>query len=184
MDRDELIAALVTDKYSGFKTGDEPILAAASDVRLDEFRIASEANRTTHSTIARMEGDQRQTAARLKVAEDRIVKLEQPMSDEEFIQRAPTSVKAVLEARAAEEATLKASLVTSLKDLGGETEEQLKKKSIPELQTLAQYARIKVLDFSGKGVPVARAASQASYAPPDPWKDGIEKLRAAEAARR
>lgn len=186
MDRDELIAALVTDKYSGFKTGDEPILAAASDARLDEFRVASEANRTTHGTIAKMEADGRQTSARLKVAEDRIVKLEQPMTDEEFVQRAPTSVKAVLEARAAEEASLKASLVNSLKDLGGESEEQLKKKSIPELQTLAQYARIKVLDFSGKGVPMERYAQdkQVSYAPPDPYKADLEKLRAAEAARR
>jgi hypothetical protein len=104
------------------------------------------------------------------------------MTDDEFIQRAPTSVKAVLEARAAEEASLKASLVNSLKDLGGETEEVLKKRSIPELQTLAQYARIKVLDFSGKGVPMERYAADkhATYAPPDPYKEGLERMRAAE----
>ncbi len=183
--RDELIAALVTDNYSGFKDGDEPILQACADARLEEFRVASERNRTTHGTIARMEGEQRQTAARLKVAEEKIIKLEQPMTDDEFIARAPVSVKAVLEARAAEEATLKASLVSSLKDLGGETEAQLNKKSIPELQTLAQYARVKVLDFSGRGLPVERAASaHQSYAPPNPYEADIAKLRAAEAARR
>lgn len=182
--RDELIAALVTDSYSGFKDGDESILTGASDARLEDFRLAAEKTRTTHGTIAQMEANQRQTAARLKVAEERIVKLEQPMSDDEFIARAPASVKSVLEARAAEEASLKASLVSSLKDLGGETEEQLKKRTIPELQTLARYAQIKVLDFSGRGVAIERNASQAaSYAPPDPYKDGIEKLRAAEARR-
>lgn len=180
--RDELIAALVTDKFSGFKEGDESILTAASDARLEEFRAASETARTTASTITRMESDQRQTQARLKVAEERLVKAEQPMSDEEFIQRAPAGIKSVLEARAAEETALKASLVSSLKDLGGETEEQLKKKTITELQTLAQYARVKVLDFSGRGVAVERSASanKASFAPPDPYKDGIEKMRTAE----
>ncbi|MES2360030.1 MAG: hypothetical protein V4529_16945 [Gemmatimonadota bacterium] len=181
--RDELIAALVTDKYSGFKDGDESILTGASDARLEEFRVASEANRTTHGTIARMEADGRQTAARLKVAEARIVTLEQPMTDDDFVARlAPTSpIKTLLESRAAEEKTLHASLVSSLKDLGGETEEQLKKRTIPELQTLARYAHVKVLDFSGKGVPVERNASQhVSYAPPDPYKAGLEAHRAAE----
>ena len=182
--RDELIAALVTDSYSGFKDGDEPILTGASDARLDEFRAAAEKNRATHATIARMESDQRQTAARLKVAEEKIVKLEQPMTDDDFVARlSPTSpIKVMLESRAAEEKTLHASLVSSLKDLGGETEEQLKKRSIPELQTLAQYARVKVLDFSGRGLPVERSASAKTitYAPPDPYKDGLEKMRAAE----
>lgn len=181
--RDELIAALVTDKYSGFKTGDEAILTAAADVRLEEFRTAAEAHRTTAGVIARMEAEQRQTAARLTVAEQRLVKAEQPMTEDEFIQRAPAGIKAVLEARAAEEKTLHASLVSSLKDLGGETEEQLKKKTIPELQTLAQYARVKVLDFSGRGVAVARNAEHTSYAPPDPYKAGIEQHRAAETRR-
>ena len=65
---------------------------------------------------------------------------------------------------------------------GGETEEQLKKKTIPELQTLAQYARVKVLDFSGRGVPVERNASSkvVNYAPPNPYEPGLEKMRAAE----
>lgn len=177
----ELIAALVTDRYSGFKDGDEALLEAASDARLDEFRVASEASRAKDNTIAKMESDARNVNARLTVATERIVKLEQPMTEEDFIQRAPASIKSVLEARAAEEATLKSSLVTSLKDLGGETEEQLKKKSIPELQTLAQYARVKVLDFSGRGLPVERTASSkaANYAPPDPYASGLEKMRAA-----
>lgn len=179
--RAEVIAALVTDKYSGFKDGDEAILEAASDARLEEFRTASVAHRTSSETIARMETEQRNTSARLKVAEERLRTAEQPMTEEEFIQRAPASIKTVLEARAAEETALKASLVSSLKDLGGENEEQLKKKTIPELQTLARYAGVKVLDFSGKGLPVNRSAESkdASFAPPDPYKAGLEQLRTA-----
>lgn len=181
--RAELIAALVTDKYSGFKNGDEAILEAASDARLEEFRTASEASRATAGTITRMETEKRNTDARLKVAEERLVKAEQPMSEEEFTQRAPAGIKQVLEARAAEETALKTSLVSQLKDRGGESEDDLKKKSIPELQTLARYAGVKVLDFSGRGVPVNRAAetNRESFAPPDPYAAGIEKLRAAEA---
>lgn len=182
--RAELIAALVTDKYSGFKDGDEAILEAASDARLEEFRVAAEATKSTAGKITTMETEQRNTAARLKVAEERIKTSEQTLSEDEFIARAPESIKKVLEARQAEETALKASLVSQLKDLGGETEEQLKKKTIPELQTLAQYARVKVLDFSGRGAPVERnASSKASYAPPDPYKEALEKMRAAEARR-
>jgi len=183
--REELIAALVTDKYSGFKNGDESMLGAASDARLDEFRSASEVHRQTSSKIAQMEADIRQTQARLKVAEEARAKAEQPMTDEEFVLRAPASIKTVLEQRAAEEATLKTSLVNSLKDKGPETEEQLMKKSIPELQILAEYAKVRVLDFGGRGVPVERnATSHVSYAPPDPYAEGIKRQREAEAARR
>lgn len=186
--RDELIAALVTDKHSGFKAGDEAQLQVVSDARLEEFRAASENNRKQAETIAKMETDARQTAARLKVAEERIVKLELPMSDADFVARlaADSPIKVLLEQRAAEDTQLKASLVSSLKDLGGEKEEDLKKKSIPELQTLARYAGVKVLDFSGRGIPVERNAGEntrESYAPPDPYKAGLEQVRAAGAKR-
>ncbi len=180
--RAELIAALVTDKYSGFEDGDEAILEAASDARLDKFRTASEARRADAGTIARMETEQRNTSARLKVAEDRLKVAEQPISDDDYVARlAPTSpIKTLLEGRAAEEATLKASLVAQLKDLGGETEEELKKKSIPELQTLATYARVEVLDFSGKGFPVHRnAETKETYAPPNSYEAGIKALQGA-----
>jgi len=184
--RDELIAALVTDKHSGFKDGDEAILQGCADARLEEFRAASEANRTREGTIARLEAEGRQREARLKVAEGRITTLEQPMTEDEFIARAPASIKALLEARAAEEKQLHASLVSSLKDLGGKSEEELKKLPVAELQTLAQYARVKVLDFSGRGMAVERAAASktASFAPPDPYGPALAEKRTAEAARK
>lgn len=185
--RAELIAALVTDKHSGFKDGDQQMLEACGDARLEEFRTASEANRATASTITRMETDQRNTQARLTVAEGRLAKAEQTISDEDFIARLSLTspIRALLESRAAEEAALKASLVSSLKNIGGETEDDLKKKPIADLQVLARYAGVKVHDFSGRGLPTNRSAeSQVSFAPPDPFKADLEKLRAADAARR
>lgn len=180
--RAELIAALVTDKFSGFKEGDEAILEAAADARLEEFRTASETRRQEAGTITRMETEQRNTAARLKVAEDRLKTAEQPMTEDDFIARAPASIKTLLEARQAEETALRQSLVSQLKDLGGETEEQLKKKTIPELQTLAKYARVEVVDFSGRGLSINRTAeaNKDTYAPPDAYAAGIKALQAAK----
>lgn len=178
--RAEVIAALVTDKYSGFKTGDEVILEACSDARLEEFRAAADAAKTSAQAFARLETDNRNTAARLKVAEDRIKTLESPMSEEEFRQRAPEKIKSILTELAANEAAERAAYIGKLKDLGVDTEEALKTKSIEELKTLAQYARVDVPDYSGRGLPrEPRAASQnANYAPPSPYKAGLEALRA------
>lgn len=176
--RAEVIAALVTDKFSGFKDGDEAILEAASDARLEEFRSASDTARTAESARNRLEVDLRNASARLTVASDRIKTLEQPLSEEDFMQKAPPSIKVLLEAKKAEEDALRASLVSQLKDLGAHSEEELKKKSIDDLKTLASYARVEVPNFSGRGMPVERNASDRnSYAPPDPYADGLKALR-------
>lgn len=180
MDRAELIAALVMDKFSGFREGDEAILEAASDARLEEFRNASDARKVQASKESRLETDHRNTTARLKVAEDRIKALEAPLSEEDFIARAPEQIKAVLEERKAEEATYRASLISGLKDLGVKTEEELKKSSTEELETLAAFARVDVPDFSGRGLPTKErrdAERNVNYAPPDPYKSAIEQMR-------
>src|SRR5688572_29668356 len=145
----EVVAALVTDKFSGFKDGDEAILEACSDVRLEEFRAASEARKAEAAQRSKLETDNRNTAARLKIAEERIKAGEAELSEEEVMQRAPAPIKALVEGYRAEEAATKASLISQLKDLGASTEDELKKKSMEELKTLAVYARVKVPDFSG-----------------------------------
>jgi hypothetical protein len=179
--RAEVIAALVTDHYSGFKDGDERLLEAASDVRLDEFRAASDVRRNAESVHNRLETDYRNVSARLKVSEERIKTLEQPLSEEDFMQKAPPSIKTLLEAKKAEEDAIRASLVSQLKDLGAHTEDELKKKSVDELRTLASYARVQVPDFSGRGLPVERNAQEnnrQNYAPPDPYAEALKALRA------
>jgi len=175
--RAELIAALVTDKHSGFKDGDEAFLETASDARLEEFRSAADANKTTAGQLARQDTDIRNLTARLKVSEERLRVAESPLSEEEFEQRAPERFKAILNERKAQEDGLRASLISQLKDLGANTEEELKKKTTTDLQTLASYARIEVPDFSGRGVPRMNSGRQETnddYIPPDPYATALK----------
>jgi len=177
--RAELIASLVTDRYSGFKDGDEAILEAAADTRLEEFRTAADARKAADASFGRLETDHRNTTARLKVAEEKLKAAEAPMTEDEFLARAPESFKRTLEARKGEEDALRASIISQLKDLGANTEDELKAKSTPDLQTLAKYAGVQVQDFSGRGVPVSREAEQRNdnYAPPDPYAAGLKALQ-------
>lgn len=176
--RAEVIAALVTDKYSGFKTGDEAILEAASDARLEEFRANADAAKTSANNFARLESDNRNNAARLKVAEERLKEAEQPMTEEDFIAKAPEKIKKVLTDMQANEAAERGAIISQLKDCGADTEESLKKKSTDELRTLAKYARVEVPDFSGRGLPKERHASEnQSFAPPSPYAEGLKALK-------
>lgn len=181
--RAELIAALVTDKYSTFKEGDEALLETASDARLEEFRTAADKHKTADQSITRLETDNRNVAARLKVAEERVRLSETTLSEEEFVARAPESIKALLAAHKADEDAFRGSVISQLKDLGANTEDELKKKSTAELKTLAKYARVSVNDYSGRALPRALSTSEdtADFTPPDPYKGDIEKLRVAEA---
>jgi hypothetical protein len=180
--RAEVIASLVTDNYSGFKDGDEAILEACSDSRLDEFRAASDTRRSAEGAHNRLETDYRNASARLKVSEERIKTLEQPLSSEDFMQKAPPEIKVLLEAHKAQEDAIRSSLVSQLKDLGAHSEEELKKKSVDELKTLASYARVQVPDFSGRGLPVERHAQEnkQNYAPPNPYAEPLKALAAAK----
>jgi hypothetical protein len=176
--RAEIIAALVTDKYSGFRTGDEAILEAASDARLEEFRTAADAAKTAANAFAKLESDNRNTTARLKVAEERLKEAEQPMTEEDFIAKAPAKIKAVLTELAAAEGAERAAIISQLKDCGADTEDVLKKKTTEELKTLAKYARVEVPDFSGRGLPKERHASEnKTYVPPSPYAEGLKALR-------
>jgi predicted component of type VI protein secretion system len=174
----EMIAALVTDRFSGFKDGDQAILEACSDVRLEEFRAASDAAKTAAQAVVKLETENRNNAAGLKVAQDRLKAAEAPMTAEEFSAKAPPEIKAILDEIRASEAAERAAYITKLKDLGADSEEVLKNKTMDELKTLAKYARIEV-DYSGRGLPRERRdAGHNSYAPPSPYKAGLEALRA------
>jgi len=174
--RAELIAALVSDKFSGFGEGDVVMLETAGDERLEKFRAAADAGRAAANDHARLEAEHRNLGARLKVAEERIKASEQPMTEAEFLAKAPESFKATLEAAKAVEDATKASLISVLEDRGVLSKDDLEKKSIPELETLAAFARVEVPDFSGKGVPRNAAAKErANYAPPDPYAEAFKR---------
>jgi hypothetical protein len=178
--RAELIAALVTDKHSGFKDGDEAILEAASDARLEEFRSVADAHKAISGVVTRLETENRNTSARVKVLEDKLRAAESPMTEDDFRAKAPESIKGILEQYKAEEDAVRASLVSQLKDLGGHSEEDLKKKSTDDLRMLASYARVTVPDFSGIGVAakLKSAEQKENYAPPNPYEAGIKALQA------
>ena len=182
MNRAELIASLVTDKYSGFKDGDESILEGASDVRLAEFRSAADASKVASGEVSRLNTELTNVKARLTVAEGRIKASETELTETEFIARAPAHIKALLEADKAQKDTEKAALVSALKTCGIKSEEELNKMPVLELKTLARFARIQVFDYSGRGLPVDRAAedrdNSRSYAPPNPYEAGIKALQA------
>lgn len=176
----ELVAALVTDKFSGFKDGDEAILEACSDQRLEEFRAQSDQRKAAAAAATRMENDNRNLSARLKVAEDRIKSNEAELTEEEFLARAPASIKEVVETHRAAEAATKASLVTQLKDCGAHTEDELKKMPLDQLRSLASYARVNVPDFSGRGLPAQRnAQDRTNYPAPNPYDEPLKRMREA-----
>jgi hypothetical protein len=176
--RAEVIAALVTDKYSGFKDGDEAILEAASDARLEEFRSAADGRKSAAAAATRLETEHRNVQARLKVAEDRMRTAEAEMSEEEFLQRAPEAIKELVQEHKAAESAERASIVAQLKDLGAHTEDELKKKTTSDLRTLAKYARVHVPDFSGRGLPRQNSDGEnVNYAPPDPYAAGLKALQ-------
>jgi hypothetical protein len=180
MNRAELIASLVTDKYSGFKDGDEAILEASSDARLAEFRSAADAAKVAVGEKTALNTELTNVKARLKVAEDKIKLSETELSEDEFIARAPAPIKSLIESHRAAQAAEKASLVSALKTCGVKSEDELTKMPIPELKTLAKFARIQVVDYSGRGLPVQRDAEDKnahSYAPPNPYAEGIKALQ-------
>lgn len=178
--RAEQIAALVADRYSGFKEGDEAMLETCSDGRLEEFRAASDARKVDEQKARTTETELTKANARLKVSDEKLRAAEQMPSEEEWLAKAPPKYKALIDADRAEEDTIKASIISKLKDLGANTEAELKEMSVDQLRQLAAYARVTIPDFSGRGVPKDRYATSKntnSYAPPDPYAPGLEQMR-------
>src|SRR5690349_7047463 len=138
----EQIAALVADKYSGFKTGDEAILEACSDERLGEFRAAADVRRVDEQKARTTSDELVKANARLKVTEENLRTAQEAPSEEDWLAKAPARYKALIDADRAEEDAVKSAIVSSLKDLGQHTEEELKAKTVEQLRELAAYARV------------------------------------------
>lgn len=183
----ELIAALVTDKHSGFKEGDEKYLEAFADDRLEEIRTAAAANKAEADAKVKAENDLRAAQARLTVIEGKLKTAEQAPTEEEWLQRAPTGIKTLLENQKAAEATERDTLITKLKVLKANTEEELKAMPTAQLKTLAAYAKVdSPVDYSGRGIPQRRDAAaneEEDFTPPDPYAAGIKNLQAAQGSK-
>jgi hypothetical protein len=181
--RAEMVAALVTDKYSGFKEGDEAVLEACSDARLEEFRAASDSRKVAERKASDLETELTKANARLKVSEEKLRTAQEAPTEEQWLERAPAPYKRLIDAAKAEEDATRAAIVSHLKDLGNNTEAELKQMPLEQLKTLAAYARFQVPDFSGRGLPQERNAAQntGNYAPPDPYKAALEKMNGSKA---
>lgn len=191
----ELIAALVIDKHSGFKEGDEPFLETASDEKLEEFRSAADARKSADEAHQKLEHEQRNTAARLKVAEDRLRETEERLkvaaakpTKEQWLENAPPEIKALLEQQEKQNHEHRSQLVTQLKAAQAEfTEDDLNAMDISMLERMVRAIRVETPDFSGRGVPVPRQAASKSdtesYAPPNPYEAGIKALQEQERLR-
>lgn len=159
--RAEIVRALMTNKYSGFTNGDERMLEAASDERLEAFRVASE---------ARANEDQALRAAAAK-----------QLTVEEFMAAAPPELKSLISRQQQQETTLKAALVTELRAAQSEySEAELSVMPVADLTRMARLAKVDTakIDFSGKGLPRALASDTESYTPPNPYEKGLKALQA------
>jgi hypothetical protein len=96
--------------------------------------------------------------------------------------KAPPKLTVLLDAHKAQEDAVRASLVAQLKVMGANTEDELKAMDLDKLKQLAAYARVDVPDFSGRGLPVERNASEkTNYAPPDPYAAALAAQRGSKA---
>ena len=155
----EMIRALTECKYSGFTAADQAMLEAASDERLEAFKVAADARK--------QESDNLKTAAA------------KPMTEEDFMKVAPASLKSLIARQQKQETEHKTELVTALKTAQEEySEAELAAMSIESLERLARVAKIEATpNFAGRGLPRFAAGKENDvYAnPPDPYAEALKR---------
>ena len=186
MKKVDAIKALTACPCSGFVPADAKELEAFSEERLTAMAEAATARKKTEDDAAAIKAAQDKTVADLKAAETTIAELkaaaEKAPTEEEYLAKAPESIRTLVAEKKTQDAKVKTDLVTQLKvaAAGVYTEEELNAKPIQELMKLAQMAKV---DYSGRSIPIVRAAGETStYAPPDPYAAGIKALQGKSAA--
>lgn len=162
----ELIKVLVADKHSGFTAGDEKMLEAASDERLESFKVAAEARALEVKEVKE-----------IKAAEGK------QLSEEDFMKAAPPSLKSLINRQQEQETRRKADLVAALKTAQDEyAEAALSAMPVDELERMARMTKAKITsknDYSGRGLAYSGAEGD-DFTPPDPYADGIKALKASQ----
>jgi len=119
---------------------------------------------------------EKKRAAALKAAEEAGFKTAEEHERAIFYEKNP-EIKALVERQRAADAARKDELVAALK--GGPLDEAaLKAKSIEDLETLARFARVEAVDFSGRGVPRAAAEADVFANPPNPYAEALKRRAA------
>jgi hypothetical protein len=164
------IKALTECPCSGFTAADIKALEGFSDDRLVALAATGVARK-------KLEDE-------LKTAKERIAEIETSLKAAEAAQipsEELTSLRALAAERKVENDKEHDELVVSLKAASSVlTEEQLKAKSLDELKVLAQFARVSVPDYSGRGTSRTPQSSTDSFTPPNSYEAGIKALQSAK----
>lgn len=170
----ELIKTLVEHKHSGFTPGDEAILEAAPEDRLNAFHVAAVAREKEVTAAA-----EKTVVVEVKAAEEA-----KPLNEEDFMRLAPPALKALIDRTLAADTAKKADLVAALKTAQSEwTESELAAMSLDGLERFARALKVhdeaEKPDFSGRGIPRAAAKSENDtfLNPPDPYAAPLEAMR-------
>lgn len=166
--RAEVIKTLVANKHSGFVAGDDKMLEAATDERLEAAMVAASAREKE-----------------VKAAEE--ARTPKALTTENFMDVAPPEVKALIARTQRAETERKADLVNGLKAAQSEySESELSGMKLEDLERMARVTKLEEneppVSYMGRGVPRSAAAQKADdvYAnPPDPYADGIKAMQAA-----
>lgn len=170
MKKVDAIKALTSCPCTGFVAADAKELEAFSEERLTAMAEVAATRKTEQDKLAADLKAAQDTAAELKAAS------EKTPSEEEFLAKAPESIRTLVAEKKAQDAQQKSDLVAQLKTAaaGVYTEEELNAMSIDQLVKTAQLAKVEAPDFSGRALPQVRNAADASmYTPPDPWAASI-----------
>lgn len=184
------IAALVEHKHSGFTASDAKMLEAASDERIEAFKVAAAAReKEVLKTAAKFSiGDTVKTSDGVgtvksstnghcvvadkegkvmgSYAEGELKAAAAPMTSEEIVAALPVEYRTMIERQRAQDTAHKADLVTALKTAQEEfSESELAAMPITDLERLSRackIAQVEEVSYAGRGVPVNRSAADAA----------------------
>lgn len=136
-----------------------------------------------HATALKVAQDAKDAAvaAEAKAKADLKAASEHVPTEEEWLKTAPASFRAMHAQKQAQDKAEHTGLVEKLlaasKTL---SKEQLEAKSLDDLKTLAAFAKVDTVDYSGRGVAVPRsAASTEDFTPPKPYEAALKALQTA-----
>lgn len=168
----EHIAALLRNDHNPIKN--QKALEAMSDSELTALQAKCE--------------EFQKTAADLKAAQEQATALRAAantqLTEEEFLKRAPETIRTLVADKKAQDAVRKDTLVGQLKTAaaGVYTEDELKALSLPELERMAKLTKTEVnVDYSGRGIAAPRAAAENDVFanPPNPYAEALKRRAAA-----
>jgi hypothetical protein len=194
------IQALVACPCSGFAEADIKMLESASDERLEAFKAASESRAAElKAAKAAAKGDEPKGGdcptcagngkafgkdckdcsgtgdkSKGKAAAAAPMATPEPETEEQYLAKAPASIRSLVERQKKQDAEQKTLLVNALKTAQSEyTEAELNAMPVEQLQRVARIAKADTptVDFSGAGVvrAAAKADDLSEFAAPDSY---------------